>query len=80
MTVKTLKNILASLPDDMEIYVSSDEEGNSYRGLWSAGADAYSDGDGGIIYSEHGWEDNGFDSQDDWDDFVAENKPVLVLA
>ena len=36
MVVKELKKILSGLPDDMEIRISGDAEGNDFHGLYEA--------------------------------------------
>jgi len=50
MNVKELKEFIADFPDDMEIYVASDEEGNDFNSLSyiSSGEYAYEDNDQGI--------------------------------
>jgi hypothetical protein len=80
MTVKELKEAIADLPDGMEVHLSRDPEGNGYSPLHILDAAAYSDGDGGMYYEEHGWDGNGFDSQKDWDEYKADLQPVLVLS
>ena len=36
-TVATLRAALEGLPDDLPVYISSDEEGNSFSELWEVG-------------------------------------------
>lgn len=80
MTVKDLKEAIASLPDDMEVHLSRDEEGNGYSPLYSYADDAYTNSHGDMYYEEHGWDGNSFDSPEEWEEFKAARKPVLVLS
>ncbi len=45
MKLKQFKKLLVGLDDDLEVIVSSDEEGNLYRPVDACGAGLYLDGE-----------------------------------
>lgn len=79
MTIKDLREAIKGLPDDMPVYLSSDEEGNSYSRLREAGAGAYQGGYG-MYFEEHGWDGNSFDSHEEWEAFKAKTPECCVLS
>ena len=40
MTIKELKEAIAELPDDMEVIVQKDSEGNGWSPLWDVGSNS----------------------------------------
>lgn len=53
MTVKELKEILKDLPDNMEVILSRDEEGNAFHPLAGTGVSPCTINDYGIdVYSD----------------------------
>lgn len=82
MNVKELREALANLPDDMEVILQKDAEGNGYSPLEGADAEA-------IYLAETTWSgecyadswtagEAGFD-EDEWDDIKQDNPRCLVL-
>lgn len=77
MTVKELRELLMSLPDDTEIILSIDAEGNAFHPLETATP--------GCIYIEGEILDDDWDneeagmSQDEWEDLKANNPRCIVL-
>jgi hypothetical protein len=79
MKVKELKRILNKLDEELEVMMSTDEEGNGYGLLRSVVGDGYRDGDGGLYFDEHGWEGNCFDTEEEWEEYKRKNSRVVVL-
>jgi hypothetical protein len=83
MNVKELKEIIANLPDDMEIIVQKDSEGNGYSPLYCADPDAIYIPDStysGEVYSlEFTAEDNCME-EDEWSTMKDEHPRALILA
>lgn len=71
MKVKDLKAALFYLPDDMEILLARDEEGNGFYRLQEA------DGDAKYIKSDD-WELEVV-HQDDWPEYLDELESCVVL-
>lgn len=85
MKVKKLKEILAGLDDNTEIIMSRDEEGNGYAPLGGIDEGFVNKNEWGYYldnyYStQYGWEDNGFESEEEWQEFKKKaSKKVVVL-
>jgi hypothetical protein len=85
MKVKQLKEILEGLDDNTDIIVSRDEEGNGYAPLGGIDEGFVNKNEWGYhldnYYSdEYGWEDNGFESKEEWQEFKKKAaKKVIVL-
>ena len=85
MTVKKLKAMLSKLDDSTVILLSKDSEGNAYSPL--AGYDSgYVDRDEVKSYyidsyfSEgYDFRDNGFESEEEWQEYKKKAKKVIVL-
>jgi hypothetical protein len=76
MTVKELKEIISNLPDEMEVMLSSDSEGNSYGIL-----DGFNDDSvcvNGKVYSMDWSSDDACLSEDQWQQ-IKSNPRVLLL-
>lgn len=82
MNVKELKELLKELPDDMEVILQKDSEGNGYSPLYG--------GDDECIYiSEESWygevkslrwtADDACMEEDEWEEFKQNNPRCLVL-
>lgn len=69
MKVKTLKELIKDLPDDMEVKMSIDPEGNGFRNLTAACVDYWDEN-----YAEPVYEDD----DDEFDD-VSGLPEVVVL-
>lgn len=82
MTVKELKAELQNLPDDMEVILQKDSEGNGYSPLYCADADAVYVADGtysGDVYSM-GWSaDDACMTDEEWKEIQAKPR-ALILA
>lgn len=48
MNIKDLKEIIESLPDDMEIIIQKDSEGNGYSPLWTTDSEC-------VYIEENNW-------------------------
>ncbi len=83
MNIKNLKEIIADLPDDMEIIMQRDSEGNGFSPL--AGADPDN-----IYIPESTWSGEVYDlewsagdcclEEDEWKRMKEENAAVLVMS
>jgi hypothetical protein len=86
MTVKKLKALLAGLDeklDDCEVIISCDAEGNRYS-PFSGLDEAYCEDSNHYFidttYStKWSFEDAGFDSKEEWEQFKRDNDHVIVL-
>ena len=78
MNIKELKEIINDLPDNMEVILSGDEEGNSYLPAQNYNASNIYD-DGEIIETEWSAEDNGFDSEKEFKAYIKNRNKVLIL-
>lgn len=82
MKVKDLRDILASLPDDMEIIMSKDSEGNNFSPLYEVDKNSIYIPETtwyGTVYHDS-WtaEEACFDDKEEWQE-VLKNPRVLVL-
>lgn len=82
MNIKKLKELIKDLPDDMEIILQKDSEGNDYSPLAGVNYDCIyipiTDYNSGTLFStELTAEDFGLD-EDEWDEMNT-NPKVLVL-
>lgn len=82
VTVKELRELLADLPEDMQVVMSKDGEGNSYSPL-SDGSSNYiyvpeCTWSGDVYSTDHSAEDMDMD-EEDWEEFKATNDRALVL-
>lgn len=80
LTVKSLKEVLAGLPDDMEVVVQRDSEGNGYNNAYHADPDCVWDPDGESILSlNYSAADNCME-EEDWETLKKTAPRVLVIA
>lgn len=81
MNVKELKEAIDSLPDDMQVILQKDAEGNGYSPLEGVDTEciyiAHSTWDGEVWSTEWTAEDADMD-EEDWEDF-KKNPRSLVL-
>lgn len=81
MNIKELKKIIDNLPDDMEVILQKDSEGNGYSPLSGGDTEAVyipEEGWYGEVYSTK-WTAEDADMEDeDWDGILAQPR-VLVL-
>lgn len=77
MKVKELKELLKNVPDDLEVYLQHDPEGNYYQSLDIIDTNRiYVDGD--VYYT--GWSaDGACMKEDEWEEFKNQHKRCLVL-
>ena len=81
MNVKELKEAIENLPDDMEIIIKKDAEGNNYSPLSDADPDAVyvaETGWYGEVYSMSWSADDACKSDEEWDD-IKKQPRVLIL-
>lgn len=82
MNVKELKEVIQDLPDNMEIILQKDSEGNGYSPLAGVDPDCIYEPEttwGGEVYAlEHGAEGNGFE-EDEWQEILDNFPKTLVL-
>lgn len=77
MNVQTLRELLENLPADMEIYLSSDDEGNSYRKLDAVDSSCFYD-DGDITSTSFSAQDMCM-TESEWEDIKNSKPKVLVF-
>lgn len=81
MKVKELKEAIANLPDDMEVILQKDSEGNGYSPLSGADADCIYVADStwrGSVYSmEFSAEDNCME-EEEWEELKAGPKALVL--
>lgn len=81
LTVKDLKGIIANLPDDMQVVVQRDSEGNGYNPAYSADPNCIWDQhEEEILSTNYTGEQNGVYDPEDWEKMLKESPRVLVIA
>lgn len=77
MTVKDLKDLIHNLPDEMEVILQKDAEGNEYSpwiggyvGIYEPQTTWY----GHVFLETDTFEDVGFDTEEEWEDFKSKMK------
>lgn len=78
MNVKELKEFLNNLPDEMEVVLQSDPEGNSYSPLQGTDNNSVWEESSGICYSLGWTHDEACLSEDEWDE-IKKSKKSLIL-
>lgn len=81
MNVKELKEILAYLPDDMEITLQKDSEGNGYSPLFGADPDAVyipANSYSGDVYDMNWSASDACMEEDEWNE-IKEMSRSLIL-
>lgn len=80
LTIKTLKAIIADLPDDMEVVVQKDSEGNGYNNAYHADPDCVWDQHHENVLSlNYSAADNCME-EDEWEKLKKETPRILVIA
>jgi len=81
MTVKELKEQIKDLPDEMEVILQKDAEGNGYSPLEGIDSDAVYEPDstwsGDTYDTKWSAEDAGMD-QEDWDEILARPRALVL--
>jgi hypothetical protein len=81
LTVKDLKEIIANLPDDMQVVIQRDSGGNGYRLAYAADPDCIWDqNEDSILSTNYTGEQNGIDEPEEWERMLKESPRVLVIA
>ena len=80
LTVKSLKEIIANLPDDMEVVVQRDSEGNGYKTAYAADPDCVWSPDGESIFSTNYSASDNCMEEDEWETLKKTAPRVLVIA
>jgi len=76
MNVKELITLLSKLPDDMEVILQKDPEGNGYSPLDGVDPDCiYNDGE---CYSGDWSAGDALKDQDEWDEILELNRSVVL--
>ncbi len=81
MTVKELKQELSLLPDDMEVILQKDSEGNGYSPLSGADPNAVYIPDStwsGQVYSTKWSADDADMDEDEWEQLKAKPKALIL--
>jgi hypothetical protein len=82
MNIKKLKELIKNLPDEMEVILQKDAEGNGYS-PWSGGYvgiyEAETTWYGNVFLETDTFEDVGFDTDEEWEDFKSKMRRSLVL-
>lgn len=82
MNVKELKEALESLPDDMEVILQKDSEGNGYSPLSGADANAIYIADStysGEVYDADWSADDCCMDQEDWEEMQARPRALVLF-
>jgi hypothetical protein len=82
MTVKDLKDLIHNLPDEMEVILQKDAEGNGYSplsegytGIYAADTTWYGD----VFLETYTFEDVGFDTEEEWEAYKSKMGRSLIL-
>jgi hypothetical protein len=81
MTVKELKEAIANLPDEMEVVLQKDSEGNGYSPLAGADLDAVYIPDStwsGNVYSMEWTADDACMSDKEWEDIKSKPRTLIL--
>jgi len=81
MTVKELKEAIANLPDEMEVVLQKDIEGNGYSPLYGADADAVYIPDStwsGDVYSMKWTADDACMPDDEWEEIKSKPRTLIL--
>lgn len=81
MTVKELKEEIANLPDDMEVVLQKDSEGNGYSPLAGADPDAVYIPDStwsGDVYSMEWTADDACMSEEEWEEIKSKPRTLIL--
>ncbi len=77
MNIKELKELIKDEPDDREVYLSSDEEGNDFNRAVDVG---YMIMNEGTEYDPSwNYEDADFDSEEEWEQYKKDHPAALVI-
>lgn len=82
MTVKELKKAIENLPDDMEVILQKDSEGNAYSPLIGADPNAVYIPDttySGDVYSLDWSADDACMDEDEWEDIKSKPKSLILF-
>ena len=82
MTIGKLKKRIKDLPDDLEVILQKDSEGNGYENASGVDSDCIVVGDGWDIQvydTTWSYSDAGFDDEEDWEEFKKEGKRVALI-
>ena len=80
MTIKELKETIAALPDDMEVVVQMDSEGNGYNTAEAADPDCVWSPHGDTILSTKHTADQNCLEEEEWARILEKSPRVLVIA
>ena len=81
MNVKELKEAIAELPDDMEIIMQKDSEGNGYSPLYGVDPDAVYVPEcdwSGDVYSTKWTADEACMDEDEWKKLTSKPKALIL--
>lgn len=81
MTVKELKEAIANLPDEMEVVLQKDSEGNGYSPLAGADHDAVYIPDStwsGDVYSMEWTADDACMSDEEWEEIKSKPRTLIL--
>lgn len=80
LTVRDLKEIICGLPDDMQVVVQRDSEGNGYNSAYAADPNCIWDQHGEEILSTNYTAEQNCIEPEDWEKMLKESPRVLVIA
>ena len=78
MNVKQLKEIIQDLPDDMEVIIQRDPEGNSYTLLDDADPHCIHLQRSNEVYSTLWDHDDAMMEKEEWDEFIQRPKTLVL--
>lgn len=78
MNVKKLKELLSNLPNDMEVILQKDSEGNGYSPLSGGDSNTVYIPDSGDVYSMDWSADDACMDEDEWKDIKAKPRALIL--
>jgi hypothetical protein len=80
LNVKRLKEILSTLPDDMEVVVQRDSEGNGYNTAYHADPNCIWNKDHEDVFSTGYSHEDVCMSETEWQELLKDSPRILVIA
>lgn len=81
MNVKELKELIDNLPDDMEVIMQKDAEGNGYSPLRGADPDAVYIPEApwyGVVYSMDWCAEDACVSDEEWEEIISKPRALIL--
>lgn len=81
MNIKELKEVIANLPDEMEVILQKDSEGNGYSPLYCADPDSVYIPDStwsGYVYSMDWTAEDACMNDEEWEDIKSKPRSLVL--